>query len=89
MMYDLYTIYDTVAKECGPVFQAKNFEVACRYVAEMLKNNPVKLSEYYLCSIGNFDSDSGKILPDVLVKHSLEELFGVDVDKEVDDVDIQ
>lgn len=54
----------------------------------MLKNNPVKLSEYYLCSIGNFDSESGSILPDVLVKHSLEELFGVDAE-EVNDVDIQ
>ncbi len=88
MLYNLYTIYDTVAKECGPIFQAKNKEVACRYVAEMLKSNPVKLSEYYLCSIGNFDSDSGKILPDVIVKDCLDELFGVDV-KEVDDVDIQ
>ena len=88
MMYNLYSIYDVVAKECGPIFQAKNKEVACRYVAEMLKSNPVKLSEYYLCYLGNFDSDSGTIFRDTVEKWSLEYLFNVD-SKEVDDVDIQ
>lgn len=57
MKYELYTIYDVVADECGPIFQAKNFPVATRYVEEMLKGASVKLSDYYLKQVGYFDTD--------------------------------
>lgn len=85
MVYNLYTIFDSVADECGPVFQAKNYDVALRYVAEMIMKNHVKLSDYYLCYIGTFDSDAGSILPDEVERYRLSEIFN-DSDKLSDDV---
>ena len=51
MTYNLYTIYDKVSEDSGPVFQAKNFGVAKRYVEDMVKSNPIKLDEKVLSGI--------------------------------------
>lgn len=85
MKFNIYTIYDDVAKECGPIFQAKNYDVALRYVAEMIMKNHVKLSEYYLCYLGTFDSDVGSIFSDTVERYRLSEIFN-DSDKLSDDV---
>ena len=37
MNTSIYTIFDNVACECGPIFQAKNLSVACRYVNQKIK----------------------------------------------------
>lgn len=58
MTVELFTIYDKVAREAGPIFQAKNLLVAMRYVDEMLKDCSVKLSDYDLVRLGSFDSES-------------------------------
>ena len=58
MNTELYTIYDKVAQEAGPIFQAKNLHVAMRYVNEMIKDNKLNLHEYDLVRLGSFDSES-------------------------------
>lgn len=58
MITELFTIYDKVAQEAGPIFQAKNLYVAMRYVNEMIKDNKINLSEYDLVRLGSFDSES-------------------------------
>jgi len=39
MKKNLYTIWDKVAKQCGPVFEAKNDAVAQRNFKNMLTSN--------------------------------------------------
>ena len=58
MNTELFTIYDKVAQEAGPIFQAKNLYVAMRYVKEMIKDNKINLTEYDLVRLGIFDSES-------------------------------
>lgn len=79
MIYNLYTIFDKVADECGPIFQAKNFKVAERYVLEMIKgNSSLNLDEYYLCYLGQYDSDAGSIWPDPCEKWILSSFVNPD-----------
>ena len=61
MINELFTIYDKVAQEAGPIFQAKNLYVAMRYVKEMIKDNNINLTEYDLVRLGSFDSESMSI----------------------------
>lgn len=58
MKNEIFTIYDKVAQEAGPIFQAKNLSVAIRYVNEMIKDNKINLTEYDLVRLGSFDSES-------------------------------
>lgn len=76
MTYNIYTIYDKVSKECGPVFQAKNFGVAKRYVEDMVKNNPIKLDEYTLYQIGSYDTETGKLFSQSIISWDFSEIFG-------------
>ena len=61
MYNELFTIYDKVAQEAGPIFQAKNLYVAMRYVNEMIKDNKLNLHEYDLVRLATFDSESMSI----------------------------
>lgn len=61
MNSEIFTIYDKVAQEAGPIFQAKNLYVAMRYVNEMIKDNKINLHEYDLVRLGIFDSESMSI----------------------------
>lgn len=64
MMYNVYTIHDTIAKEYGPPFTAVNDKVAIR----AYKNTgiPERLEkDYELVRIGTFDSIEGTIIPDI------------------------
>ena len=54
----IYTIFDNVACECGPIFQAKNLSVACRYVNQMIKDTHINPSDYELVCLGTFDSET-------------------------------
>ncbi len=72
MNTEIFTIYDKVAQEAGPIFQAKNLYVAMRYVNEMIKDNKINLSEYDLVRLGTFDTESMSI--SVLTKADAVEL---------------
>ena len=75
MINELFTIYDKVAQEAGPIFQAKNLYVAMRYVKDMIKDNNINLTEYDLVRLGSFDSESMSLC--VLSKADAVELSNV------------
>lgn len=75
MNTELFTIYDKVAQEAGPIFQAKNLYVAMRYVKDMIKDNNINLTEYDLVRLATFDSESMSI--SVLPKADAVELSNV------------
>ena len=56
----LYTVYDKVAQEHGPSFEAKNDEVAIRNVRDLIKNQRMDWRDYDLCchaEIKRFDEE--------------------------------
>jgi hypothetical protein len=62
---NLYCLYDILAEEAGPVFEAANDKVAVRNVRQMLAKSGQKESEYDLYVLGSYDSKLPKILVDV------------------------
>lgn len=72
MLYNVYTVKDKLAEECGPPFIAVNDKVAIRQyksmgIPESLKN------EYSLLKIGYFDSIDVSITPNVVITLITEE----------------
>lgn len=66
MLYNVYTVKDKLAEECGPPFIAVNDKVAIRQfksmgIPEALKN------EYELLNIGYFDSIDVSITPNMVI----------------------
>lgn len=58
MKQKLYTLYDNVAEQFGPVFQAANNAVAMRSV----QNMKIKVyDDFQLFLIGEWDMESGEI----------------------------
>lgn len=58
----IYAIYDRVAKESGPLFEAKNDDVAIRACATLLKDVLVK-SDYSLVTVGEYNTSDCIITP--------------------------
>lgn len=59
LINNLYVVYDRLAQESGPVFEAKNDLVASRNYRQILKEaNP---SEYLLLRVGNIDHERNTI----------------------------
>lgn len=62
MIMRLYSVYDSVAEEYGPLFQAKNDDVALRNVIQMFTDMNVSiasLESFHLYHVGDFDSELG------------------------------
>lgn len=60
---NLYTIYDKVAEEAGPIFEAKNDGVATRAYQDLFSSRPVAHpDEFKLMLLGAIDKTTGKIL---------------------------
>ena len=57
MITNIYTIRDKVAEEVGPLFQAKNDQVAIRQFKHLIKDseNP---EEYELLCLGDFNDQT-------------------------------
>ena len=67
MITRLYSLWDSVAGESGPIFQAKNDDVALRNVIQMfleLRADIANLESYHLYHVGDFDTELGKIVED-------------------------
>lgn len=60
MITRLYTVRDTIAEMCGPIFSAKNDMVAMRQFAHICKE-VADPSEMILMCFGVYDTDLGKI----------------------------
>ena len=64
MKVNIYTIYDSVAKECGPIFQAKNHDVAVRsFHSLMAETSNVISTDYDLYCLGEFDTEKCSFVP--------------------------
>lgn len=70
MKNNLYTIYDRVAEESGPLFEAKNDQMAWRMVLGAKLNIP--FSEIKLLKLGQYSHDpvfvTGYSQPEEVVK---------------------
>lgn len=56
----VYSIYDIKAEEYGPLFLAKNNDVAIRMIKNTIKDF-IYPQDYDLYCVGNFDSESGEL----------------------------
>jgi hypothetical protein len=68
MKTNLYVIYDRVAEESGPIFEAKNDLVADRNFKKLLSEHKTELSnDFKLLRIGTFDHETngvqGELIP--------------------------
>ena len=84
MKVNIYTIYDKVACESGPIFQAKNDTVALRCFMSLMKDTPnVVPSDYDVYCLGEFDTDTRSFVPEdnygKLVIKNLEDSSDVDI----------
>lgn len=84
MKVNVYTIYDKVACEAGPVFQAKNDAVAFRCFMSLIKDaNAANPTDYDVYCLGNFDTESRTFVPEDnygrLVIENLEDNLDVDI----------
>lgn len=57
MIFGLYCIYDKVAEEAGPVFQAKTEGVAVRKFVQLIQGEQVRPEEFVLLHVGQFQTD--------------------------------
>ena len=77
MKVNLYTIYDVMAEESGPVFQAKNDNVARRACDSMIMEaSTFAVSDYHLWCLGCFDTESRVFVPEVSGGRLVDYLFG-------------
>lgn len=54
MTMKLYTIRDNIAEEFGPVFVAKNDNVAKRQFINLIQENQINITDYTLWYVGDF-----------------------------------
>ena len=52
----IYTIYDRVAQEAGPIFEAKNDAVALRSAEQLLERS--ERSDFAVYRLGQFDRET-------------------------------
>jgi len=67
MNTSVYVIKDTLADEIGPMFEAKNHEIAKRQFRNLLKEVSDK-SDYKLYCIGHFDREFMELTPEINVE---------------------
>ncbi len=65
MKVNIYTIYDKVSEECGPVFQSKNDVVAYRAFKNLISDTPsVNMDDYDLYCLGLLDTETRFFVPE-------------------------
>lgn len=86
MKVNLYTIYDVMAEESGPVFQAKNDSVACRVCDSLISESfTTAVPDLHLWCLGCFDTESRVFVPESSGGRLVDYLFG-SVNSSVSDV---
>lgn len=73
---NLYALFDPLAKESGPLWQAKNDQVAIRQAKSLLADMKLKVSDFELLCFGEYYADEN---PHVIV---YEEVRKVEVPNE-------
>lgn len=66
MKTNLYVVYDRVAEESGPVFEAKNDGVALRRFSMLMQENSSKgliPEDFRLLKVGEIDHSTSLVIP--------------------------
>jgi hypothetical protein len=63
MIYRLYTVFDKVAEEAGPIFQAKNDGVALRNFGSILQSQGLNPEDYKLLYLADYDTEGKGFAP--------------------------
>ncbi len=87
MVTRLYTIYDVLAEESGPVFQAVNDEVAYRQFQTQLQTIPnIREDDFKLICVGEYDNvlcETQQVVP-VTIDQDLIDQIKLEKDKKKD-----
>lgn len=59
MIKKMYVVYDNEAKECGPIFEAKNDAVAMRNFRNLVEKSNISPDIFGLFCVGLIDTESG------------------------------
>lgn len=73
----MYVVYDRVAEESGPVFEAKNDGVAVRKYRDLMDKSAVSVVDYRLLLVGVIDHLTSRIcvtFPPIEVNTSVAEV---------------
>lgn len=73
---NIYSIKDLVADDFGPIFEAKNHDVAVRYRDSMVSKNQLNANEFAVFHIGEI-SENGEIQGVLPRQLTLADLKGV------------
>lgn len=61
-MKKLYSIYDKTACEYGPIFEAKNDEIAKRMCSQIvMSNKTLPILDLELFALATFDNENGEV----------------------------
>ncbi len=73
MKINIYTIYDKLAKESGPLFQAKNDQVAFRQFQTQLKDiKNIQVQDFELLNIAEYDNENCQLQSLITVRVDLD-----------------
>lgn len=61
MKMPIYTVYDSVAQDSGPVFEARNDGIAIRYFRQLIDKENIPPEDYVLFRLGEFDHEAMKL----------------------------
>lgn len=64
-MFGVYTIYDKVAQQCGPLFQAVTDGVAKRQYMQIIRSDVVAPDDFELRRLALFDETKCELSPQV------------------------
>ena len=73
MKNNVYTIFDKVAQESGPLFECKNDAVAQRNFKDLIKRENLPPKDYILYLIGRFEHETMTMFCHDLIEVGLEE----------------
>lgn len=62
MVMQIYTVFDRVLEESGPVFEAKNHGVAARKFQNILQNTEYP-NDFRMLHLGSIDHQTSVIMP--------------------------
>ena len=63
-MWNMYVVYDRVAEESGPIFEAKNDGTAARAARDLVASaKGAKAHEFQLLKLGTIDHEKNAITP--------------------------
>lgn len=78
----IYTIYDTLSEESGPLFIARNDRSALRMYETMLKKDDIDDATFKLLHIGEYDTELCKLEP-IAMNYSIDKDNVAMYDKEI------